>query len=150
MDDLKVALAPLLGKQLSKENILEISTMAEKYTAQKLMDVCSDFILTNRTDLIVEFFSASPTVAESCFEKQEKMVNFANKVLGVNLATKFKRRNDFKSDLEYKDYLMHNMKPDMLVVCNKASDWKPASGYYRRSHPRPKRINFQFFEIQFL
>ena len=59
------------------------------------------------------------------------------------LATKFKRREDFKSDLEYKDYLINTMKPNMLVVCNKSSDWKPASGYYRRSHPRPKQINFQ-------
>ena len=72
------------------------------------------------------------------------LINFGNKVLGVDLlATKFKRREDFKSDLEYKDYLINTMKPDMLVVCNKSSDWKPASGYYRRSHPRPMRIDFQ-------
>ena len=54
MEDLKVALAPLLGKQLSKENILEISMMAEKYTAHKLMDICSDFVLTNKTHIARE------------------------------------------------------------------------------------------------
>ena len=80
MEDLKVALAPLLGKQLSKENILEISMMAEKYTAHKLMDICSDFVLTNKTDLISELFLALPSMAESCFEKQQNLINFANKV----------------------------------------------------------------------
>ena len=80
MEDLKMALAPLLGKQLSKDNILEISMMAEKYTAHKLMDICSDFILTNKTDLLGELFLALPSVAESCFEKQQILINFANKV----------------------------------------------------------------------
>ena len=28
------------------------------------------------------------------------------------------------SDLEYKDYLMENMKPNMLVHCNKDSAWE--------------------------
>ena len=133
MEDLKMALTPLLEKQLTKDNILEISMMAEKYSNQKLMDICSDFILTNKTDLIGELFSALPSLAESCYEQQQNMINFANKVLGVNLATRFKKRMDFNSDLEYKDYLVHNMEPGMLVLCNKSSNWKPASGFPRSS-----------------
>merc|ERR1719234_1376060 len=41
------------------------------------------------------------------------------KVLGVNLAASFKKRKDFKSDLEYTKYMKNNTKPNMLVLCNK-------------------------------
>ena len=50
MEDLKEALAPVLGAQLDKDNILEISKMAEKCTASKLMEICVDFIVSNITD----------------------------------------------------------------------------------------------------
>ena len=72
MEDLKMALTPFLEKQLTKDNILEISMMAEKYSNQKLMDICSDFILTNKTDLIGELFSALPSLAESCFTSSSR------------------------------------------------------------------------------
>ena len=39
MEDLKEAVAPVLGGQLDKDNILEISKMAEKFTAPKLMEI---------------------------------------------------------------------------------------------------------------
>ena len=135
MEDLKVALAPLLGKRLNEGNVLEISVMAERHSAQDLLDVCSDFILNNKTDLIGELFAALPSMAVSCFDQQQNIINFANRVLGVNLATKFKKRVDFKSDLEYKDYMMQTMKSGMLVICNQTSEWTPASSYYRRSCP---------------
>ena len=60
MEDLKVALAPLLGKRLNEGNVLEISVLAERHSAQDLLDVCSDFILNNKTDLIGELFAALP------------------------------------------------------------------------------------------
>ena len=74
-------------------------------------------------------------MAVSCFDQQQNIINFANRVLGVNLATKFKKRVDFKSDLEYKDYMMQTMKSGMLVICNQTSEWTPSSSYYRRSCP---------------
>ena len=43
--------------------------------------------------------------------------------LGVTLADSFKKKKDFKSDLEYKDYMMKNTEPNMLVLCNKDSSW---------------------------
>ena len=51
MEDLKEAVAHVLGAQLDKDNILEISKMAEKCTASKLMEICVDFIVSwNRPD----------------------------------------------------------------------------------------------------
>ena len=129
MDDLKDALASLLAKQLSKDNILEMIRMAEKFTAQRLMELCCDFIHANIGDLdnsnnaLDELFPAMPMVAKLCFQRQLNKMDVMNEVLGVNLATSFKKRKDFQSDLEYKFYMMSNMKPKMLVLCNKDSSW---------------------------
>ena len=49
MEDLKVAVAPLLSKQLTTKNILYTSRMAEKYNALRLKEVCCDFILEKLT-----------------------------------------------------------------------------------------------------
>ena len=129
MEDLKDAVAPHLAKQLSKDNILETTNMAEKYSAEKLMDICTDFLHANigdldKTNVLDELFLSMPLVAKSCFHKQQRNVDIVSKVLGVTLTNTFKKRSDFKSRFEYKDYMMKNMKPDMLVVCNKASPWK--------------------------
>ena len=62
MEDLKEAVAPVLGGQLDKDNILEISKVAEKFTAPKLMEVCVDFIVSNITDPD-EIFAGMPHIA---------------------------------------------------------------------------------------
>ena len=129
MEDLKDAVAPLLAKRLSKDNILETTKMAEKYTAKKLMAICSDFLHANigdldNTNVLDELVLEMPLVAKLCLQKQQKTIEIASRVLGVkhatsNLATSFKKRKDFNSDLEYKDYLMENMKPNMWCIARK-------------------------------
>ena len=47
MEDLKDAIASHLAPHLDKDNILEIYHLAEKYTAPKLKEKCSDLILTS-------------------------------------------------------------------------------------------------------
>jgi len=119
MEDLKEALAPVLGAQLDKDSILEISRMAEKFTAPKLMEICVDFIVSNITDP-GEIFAGMPQIADLCWKKQLKKLESANVALGTrDLKTNFKKRKDFRYDLEYKDYLMRNLKSGMLVTNNK-------------------------------
>jgi len=67
MDDLKDDVASHMATRLNKDNILDIYHLAEKYTALRLKEVCSNFIVTN--------------------------VDIANKVLGVDAATILKRSN---------------------------------------------------------
>ena len=108
--------------------------MAEKFTAKKLMNICTDFLHANighlvDTNVLDELFLEMPLVAKLCLQKQQKTIEIASRVLGVkhatsNLATSFKKRKDFNSDLEYKDYMMENIKPNMLVHCNKDSAWE--------------------------
>jgi len=117
MEDLKEALAPVLGAQLDKDSILEISRMAEKFTAPKLMEICADFIVSNITDP-GELFAGMPQIAALCFKKQLKKLEIVN-ILGTkDLKTNFKKRKDFWTDLEYKDYLIRNLKSGMLVTNN--------------------------------
>jgi len=120
MEDLKEALAPSLGAQLDEDSILEISKMAEKFTAPKLMEICVDFIVCNITDP-GEIFAGMPQIADLCWKKQLKELEIAaeNVALGTDLKTNFKKRKDFSCDFEYKDYLMRNLKSGMLVTNNK-------------------------------
>ena len=77
MEDLKEAVAPVLGAQLDKDNILEISKMAEKFTAPKLMEICVNFIVSNITDPD-EIFAGMPQIADLCWKKQLKKLEIAN------------------------------------------------------------------------
>ena len=74
MEDLKAAVAPLIGKQLNMENIQEISLLAEKHTALKLKGLCCDFILTDIDKLNLDSLSGSfPVLAvlgKAYLEKQ--------------------------------------------------------------------------------
>jgi len=118
MEDLKEALAPVLGAQLDKDSILEISKMAKKFTAPKLMEICVDFIVSNITDPD-EIFAGMPQIAALCFKKQLKKLEIVNMALETDLKINFKKRKDFRYDVEYKDYLMKNLKSGMLVTNKK-------------------------------
>jgi len=118
MEDLKEALAPGLGAQLDKDSILEISRMAEKFIAPKLMEICADFIVSNITDP-GEIFAGMPQIADLCWKKQLKKLEIANVSHGTDLKINFRKRKDFRYDMEYKDYLMRNLKSGMLVTNNK-------------------------------
>ena len=98
MEDLKVAVSSSIGKRLTSLNLLEMLQLGEKYTAQKLKEVCTDFLISN-----------------------ENRGSLANKILGADLDTPFKKRIDFKSDEEYRVYLMATLKPNMIVKTLRAS-----------------------------
>ena len=111
--------------------------MAEKYSAQKLKELCYEFIFKNLKTLdeklLMGLYEALPLLGEKAWlelvegraqnTETSGNVAIANKVLGINLADPFKKRADFQSDDDYKGYLMTRMKPNMLVLCNKASYW---------------------------
>ena len=151
MEDLKDAVASLIAnKQTNKDNIMEISKMAEKYCAQKLKEMCCEFIFKNLNTLdkkmLVELNEVMPLLGEKAWLKlinkewSENSTVLANTVLGIltkswnHLTDPFKRREDFGSDLDYKGYVMTHIKPNMLVACNKSSYWGsgilgPCPGY---------------------
>ena len=147
MEDLKNAVGSLIAtKHVSNTNILEISQMAEKYSAQKLKELCCEFIFKNHDTLekeeLVKLYEVLPLLGEKAWqelvdkERPQNSTDLLNKVLGINHTEHFKRRGDFQSDDDYKGYIMSRMKPNMLVLCNKASYWggetpvyQPGRGY---------------------
>ena len=92
MEDLKKAASSSIGKRLSAENIMEMVKLGEKYTADKLKELCTDFLISNQAH-----------------------GNVARKVLGFNLEQTFKKRRHFKSDEEYRVYFMTIVRPNMIV-----------------------------------
>ena len=97
MEDLKLAVARLLGQRLNKDSILETRQLAEKYGAQELKEMCRDFIFN--------------------------YIDFANRVLGVVLVNAVKYRRDLRDVPKHKDYMMSCIEPNMLVRCNTTSYW---------------------------
>ena len=135
MEDLKDAVSPHIGKQLSAGNILEKSQLAEKFGANKLKKICCDFILANLENfnkaLLDELFQTLlPLLGKRALKKLNEQgmaktrlqsnIKVANTLLGINLSIfeAYKKREDFQSMDEYKRFVTTHLKPKMLVRCN--------------------------------
>ena len=125
MEDIKAAVAPLIGSQLDMSNIHEISELAKRHNGQRLKELCCDFILADIDQFDLTTLDGSfpvPTVLGKVYlERQKRCLTFANKLLGVDLTQMghFKKRDEFKSDGDYEGYVKANIKPNMLVTCNR-------------------------------
>ena len=135
MEDLKDAAGSLIARQhTNKANILEITQMAEKYRAQKLKELCCQFIFQNLKTLdkrvLMELYEVLPLLGEKAWlelvhmGRPQKNTDVLNKVLGINEPDPFKKREDFQSDDDYNGYVMNHIKPNMLVLCNRTVNWK--------------------------
>ena len=125
MEDLKDIVSGQIGNQLDINNIQEICELADKYTSGKLKELCCDFILSNidKLDQLACTEEASFPVLTMLrarySEKQKRCLVLTNQLLSINLTQTFKRRNNFTSDGDYHGYVKANIKPNMLVICNK-------------------------------
>ena len=135
MEDLKDTVGALIAtKHTGPLNILEVSQMAEKYRAQKLKEKCCKIIFKNikllDKKLLMELYEVLPLLAEKAWlevidgRAENGIIDIAIKVLGINLDKPFKRRREFQSEDGYLGYLRAQIKPNMLVCCNKSSMWK--------------------------
>ena len=150
MDDLKEAVASLIAtKQTNRQNIVEISNLAEKYNNEKLKESCYQFILQDLKILdkkkLVELCEALPSLGEKALlelqrtkGRPQNSVDVANKVLGINLGDPFKKRGDFQSNVDYRGYVMSRIEPNMLVLCTWESGEDYDSDYESYSSERYK------------
>ena len=86
MEDLKDAVGSIIAhKQTNKDNILEISQMAEKHNAQKLKEFCCKFIFENIKNLdeklLMELYQALPVLGEKAWMEviTTRKSNYKNK-----------------------------------------------------------------------
>ena len=119
MAGLKDAVAALLQKHLKVNNILQISTLAEKHSAVKLQEQCSSFIFDNidvmRPQLLDNLAKALPMVGQVSLHRH-RVQAFAKKIAGHNsLLSFFKKRAEFSSDEDYRNYVRTNIKSGVIV-----------------------------------
>ena len=126
MEDLKDAVGSRIGKALSKENIMEMSKLADKYEALNLSEECAEFIIENKDAVEEEELENLGRMVLAALGLKA-MVEFKNnswvsKLWGEKVD--FKRREHFDADKEYKGYVMARVQPKMLVRCNQKSSWE--------------------------
>ena len=139
MENLKDAAGSLIAdRHLAKANILEISKVADKYTATKLRERCCEFIFSNHASLdkkvLTELYKSLPNLGEMAWQEMvgkgrpvEGAADILKYVLGIDLTKKFKRRRDFQSEDEYIMYVMANIEPNMLVLRNTEERYSTAT-----------------------
>ena len=130
MEDLKDAAGFLISDwHLADGNILEISKVADKYTAKKLQERCCEFIFDNHASLDkkvqTELYEVLPNLGKLAWQEivskgrpVEGAADILKHVLGIDLTQKFERRRDFQSENDYIMYVMAKIKPNMLVLRN--------------------------------
>ena len=120
MEDLKDSVAPIIEKQVTCENILEISKLAVTHKANRLIEMCCNFILTNpllSEEQLDELLLVLPVIGKRAL----KISSLATNILGVDTFTfPFQSRKDFESDDSYPEYVKSNIRPNMLVRCNES------------------------------
>ena len=126
IEDLKVAVSSLIGKDLNKENIFETIHLAEKFRATVLSEKCAEFIFENASTIEDEKLDdmKGGVMAASLAKKivqASKRDNWMTPMFGKR--SDFKKREDFGPDEDYKGYVMAGIKPKMFVSCNKLSTW---------------------------
>ena len=109
-EDLKNAVGSLIAtKHTNKDNILEISQMAEKYSALKLKELCCEFIFQNLKTLdeklLMELYKVLPLLGEKAWLELVKGTREQSEVMGINMTYPVKTRGDFESDDDYKIYI---------------------------------------------
>ena len=143
MDDLKDAVGSLIAtKQTTLNNILDIVELAETYSNKKLKEMCCNFIFQNLGLLnkkkVAELCEAMPMLGEKALlelqqskGRPQNSVDVANKILGIRQGDPFKKRGDFRSEDDYKGYVMGRIQPNMVVLCNKRTrtDENPRLSY---------------------
>ena len=142
MDDLKDAVGSLIATKQTKYNILENFELAEKYSNKKLKEGCYQFVFQNLKILdkkkVAELCETMPMLGEKALlelqqskGRPQNSVDVANKILGIRQGDPFKKRGDFRSEDDYKGYVMGRIQPNMVVLCNKRTrtDENPRISY---------------------
>merc|ERR1719222_613482 len=126
MKNLKDAAGYRIGETLCKENIVEISKMAELFTATKLSEKCAEYIIEHKDAVAEEELDhlGGAVLGELGKKamKEVKNTSWVSKLWGEKVI--FKTQDDFETKEDYKGYVMSRIKPKMLVSCNQKSSWK--------------------------
>ena len=130
MEDLKTAAGLLIAGGLNKDNVFDVSLLADKFRAEALRNECVDYLFDNASSIDGEKFSvlsegavmaslAKKFVLET--KKPARRPLWITKLFGEE--PDFKKREDFASLDGYDDYVVSKIQRGMFVSCRESSHW---------------------------
>ena len=130
MEDLKTAAGLLIACGLNKDNVFDVSQLADKFRAEALRNKCVDYLFDNASSIDGEKFSvlsegavmaslAKKFVLET--KKPARRPLWITKLFGEE--PDFKKREDFASLDGYEDYVVSKIQRGMFVSCRESSHW---------------------------
>ena len=131
MEDLKTAAGLLIAYGLNKDNVFDVSLLADKFRAEALRNKCVDYLFDNASSIDGEKFSvlsegavmaslAKKFVLET--KKPARRPLWITKLFGEE--PDFKKREDFPSLDGYDDYVVSKIQRGMFVSCRVSSHWE--------------------------
>ena len=130
MEDLKTAAGLLIAGGLNKDNVFDVSLLADNFKAEALRNKCVDYLFDNASSIDDEKFSvlsegavmaslAKKFVLET--KKPARRPLWITKLFGEE--PDFKKREDFASLDGYDDYVVSKIQRGMFVSCRESSHW---------------------------
>ena len=131
MEDLKTAAGLLIACDLNKDNVFDVSLLADKFRAEALRNKCVDYLFDNASSIDGEKFSvlsegavmaslAKKFVLET--KKPARRPLWITKLFGEE--PDFKKREDFASLVDYDYDDVSKIQRGMFVSCRVSSHWE--------------------------
>ena len=123
MEDLKTAAGLLIACGLNKDNVFDVSLLADKFRAEALRNKCVDYLFDNASSIDGEKFSVlsegavMASLAKKFVLETKKPVRrplWITKLFGEE--PDFKKREDFPSLDDYDDYVVSKIQRGMFVA----------------------------------
>ena len=131
MEDLKTAAGLLIACGLNKDNVFDVSLLADKFRAEALRNKCVDYLFDNASSIDGEKFSvlsegavmaslAKKFVLET--KKPARRPLWITKLFGEE--PDFKKREDFASLVDYDYDDVSKIQRGMFVSCRESTYWE--------------------------
>ena len=131
MEDLKTAAGLLIAYGLNKDNVFDVSLLADKFRAEALRNKCVDYLFDNASSIDGEKFSvlsegavmaslAKKFVLET--KKPARRPLWITKLFGEE--PDFKKREDFASLVDYDYDDVSKIQRGMFVSCRESTHWE--------------------------
>merc|ERR1712192_250422 len=127
MEDLKAVASTFLSQGLNMNNVKKVAKLAQAYREPRLLEECHDLVLNHvdvlGKEVLEEFALTVPSIAMKALQSVKNLKRklsvkdkFENTIFGTTVGNaQYKTVRDFASPREYRNYVITNIKKDMLV-----------------------------------
>ena len=128
MEDLKTAAGLLIAYGLNKDNVFDVSLLADKFRAEALRNKCVDYLFDNASSIDGEKFSVlsegavMASLAKKFVLETKRRPLWITKLFGEE--PDFKKREDFASLVDYDYDDVSKIQRGMFVSCRESTYWQ--------------------------